>query len=119
MSAKAVRTPDLPATGDCYRVALQMLWVLPGWVLVHGRPTMTREPFCQYGHAWVEDPDRRTVIDPQGYVVAREIYYEAGSIDPELSFVYTAAEARKKLVEFEHYGPWEGVDAAPRGGGHV
>lgn len=80
--------------------------------LVHGRPYLTREPFCQFGHAWIENDD--VCIDASTLLeVPRNVYYAVGRIDSALCFTYTFEQMRRKLLEFKHYGPWEGVDAVP------
>ena len=79
--------------GDCYEAAANALLVsgfasgvdLPDEaVLVHGRPTLTREPFEEYGHAWLELGDVVfEVANGRDIFVRRERYYEVGRIDPE------------------------------------
>ena len=109
--------------GDCYEAAANALLVsgfasgvdLPDEaVLVHGRPTLTREPFEEYGHAWLELGDVVfEVANGRDIFVRRERYYEVGRIDPEQCLRYTKEQARKFVLYFCHYGPWEGPEAAP------
>jgi hypothetical protein len=109
-----VPTPDLPAEGDCYELAFGQVLALhfsAEPMLVHGRPTLTRPPFCQYGHAWVEVGD--LVLDPSGKAIPKALYYAVGKIDPALCVRYTAQQALKCSWKHKHYGPWEGVDAVP------
>lgn len=106
----AVRTPDLPAHGNCYQDAFNALLELGGgWRLVHGRPILTRPPYCQFGHAWVECGG--VVIDPKG-CVPRDLYYKIGRIDEGLNIYYCLDDACRMAVMHGHYGPWEGVDAS-------
>lgn len=108
------------AKGDCYEAAAHLAvfhsfdkdLLLPANfepVLVHGRPVLQRPPFERFGHAWVESGE--VVFDfsnGRKLVMPRNVYYALGRIDPEDSFRYSPDEARKLLVRFGHYGPWEG-----------
>ncbi len=109
----SVPTPDLPATGDCYQTAAgYMLDKAPkGAVMIHGRPTLRRPPWCEFGHAWIELADG-TVYDPEtGYRGDKNLYYVLGNIDPDDNLAYTRELTRKALLSFGHFGPWEGPDA--------
>lgn len=110
---RMIPTPDnLSAEGDCYENALNLVLNITSdaVVLVHGRPTLTRAPFCQYGHAWIEQGNY--CIDGGSLVVVpKALYYQAGTIDPELCIFYTPEEARVMVLENKHYGPWEGIDS--------
>ena len=71
-------------------------------------------PHVEYGHAWLESPDGETVFDPESdMVIPRVLYYAVGNIEESDCFKYTKDEVRRMALEFKHYGPWEGVDAAP------
>lgn len=64
----------------------------------------------QYGHAWVECRGlafdfSRSMDDP--VIASIDRYREIGQIDPEWIASYPLAEARCKVVEHQHYGPWE------------
>jgi hypothetical protein len=107
-----IPTPDdLLAEGNCYENALNYVLNVTSedLVLVHGRPTLTRAPYCQYGHAWVEQGN--FCIDG-GFlvVIPKALYYMAGTIDPDMCLFYMPEEARVMVLQFKHYGPWEGVD---------
>lgn len=106
-------TPDLKATSDCYDEAANELLFSrkrDGWTLAHGRPTLMREPYCEYGHAWLEKDEE--IFDPtSGFGGPRFLYYSIGNIKHEDVILYTAKEARKMLNLYEHWGPWEGADA--------
>ncbi len=104
--------------GDCYQATVDALFFgsLSGVeaVLVHGRPTLTRPPYEEFGHAWIEAGDVVFEVANGNHVAARrELYYQAGNIDPEQCFRYTPEEARRWLLSHGHYGPWEGPDACP------
>ncbi len=109
--------------GDCYEAAANAL-LMPDYagglglpedtMLVHGRPTLARPPFEEYGHAWLELGD--VVFDlTNGRLVTgrRERYYEEGNIDSECCLKYTRQEARRRVLDYMHYGPWEGPEACP------
>ena len=82
--------------------------------LVHGRPTLARPPFGKYAHAWCEVGE--LVVDRangRNNTMPKAMYYERGSIDPAECFYYTYSEAREKLDEYKHWGPWEGPHGSP------
>lgn len=110
-------TPDdLPREGSCYVDCAETLMEMhdDGWELVHGRPTRTKPPFCEFGHAWLEHAGRGLVLDVAGNKAFRIAdYYAVGRIDPAVCRRYSAARARQLLLSHGHYGPWEGVDAVP------
>jgi hypothetical protein len=114
----AVATPGWAgaATGNCYENAANA--VLPifgtheGWTLVHGRPTLTRPPYVQFGHAWLEKGKK--VHDPSSNTTLPKIaYYAMGNISKEHNLRYSGELVRQYLLLTEHYGPWEGVDGTP------
>jgi hypothetical protein len=114
----ATPTPDdLPATGNCYEESAQMV-LGPGpfteWTLVHGRPTLTRPPYIEYGHAWLESPDGQVVYNASTrQEIPKVIFYAVGRIEPSDCHTYSSQDVRKMIIEHEHWGPWEGVDAVP------
>ncbi|HUT57210.1 MAG TPA: hypothetical protein VNA25_04980 [Phycisphaerae bacterium] len=120
-------TPDhIPRTGDCYAKCVRYISdrrrdeAYP-LLLVHGRPILQREPYCEYGHAWIEydDPDdgQRMVIDPQAgsmdepVIMPAILYYGVGSIRWQDTVVYTYVDTCAALIKTGHFGPWEGPDA--------
>jgi len=114
----AIPTPsDLPAGGQCYSENGRTLLYsrqYNAWKMIHGRPTLRTKPYIEYGHAWLESPDGEAVYDASmGREFPKELYYAIGKINPEDSFSYTIDEARRKSLEYKHWGPWEGVDAGP------
>jgi len=109
----AMRTPDeLVACGNCYEDAASATLLFgahKGWNLVHGRPTLQRPPYVQFGHAWLEKDEK--VFDPSAnYATTRAAYYAVGKIDHRDNLVYTSEETRRFVLAYEHWGPWEGVD---------
>ena len=102
--------------GDCYEAALNFIMdrcmfnsACP-LKLVHAEVT-GQGPLegVNYGHAFVLDGN--TVIDPSNgrmLELPKETYYDIGQIDKnDNTIVYDWPAAKKRMVEFEHYGPWD------------
>jgi hypothetical protein len=112
-SVRAYRNPS-KILGNCYENAYQALFdgQHDEWTLVHGRPTLTVEPFIEFGHAWLEDPDEVWVYDAETKNYLKlEHYYACGQIDPAKCHKYTKLDAVRWGCKTRHYGPWEGPDA--------
>ena len=117
-------------SGDCYEAAANYVinhsgivpfLVPPGatpnpkLILVHGEVTgQGRLEGTKYGHAWIEDSE--TVIDQSNgrdLRLPKMIYYAIARIVPEFPpfepnlHKYTAEEARRNLLKYKHYGPWD------------
>lgn len=76
--------------------------------LVHGCPAFRGGP-ARMAHAWIEiELDSGVyVVDPTaGVTMTRREYYQLGDIQPDDCRRYDVDEARGKLLEHEHYGPW-------------
>jgi hypothetical protein len=105
--------PKSCQAGDCYCAAGHYLMEhgmsKPNLVLVHGEVTgQGKIKNIKYGHAWIEDGDM--VIDnSQGRHIElpKMVYYALGNIEPEKTFRYTLEQMRKKILDTEHWGPWE------------
>jgi tRNA nucleotidyltransferase/poly(A) polymerase len=101
--------------GDCYEAAGRYMMnncrvnSKCGMKLVHAEVTGQGEiEGLKYGHAFVLD-DRGTVIDRsngRNIEMPKEIYYAIGHIGSNVH-EYTWDEARQKMLEFEHWGPWD------------
>ena len=89
------------------------------YILVHGEVT-GQGPLegVKYGHCWIEDGD--IVIDVsngRNIRMPKEVYYLLGRIgSPETArfgieagnlHKYTWEEAREKILQHEHWGPWD------------
>jgi len=112
-------------SGDCYRQAAEAVlgWrharaVPEEWtdvVLCHGYPTGTGGDARGrvYGHAWVEGRDENgldVVLDAvTGATLPRGVYYAAGRIDAAQVQRYGPQAARQRIVDTEHWGPWDNV----------
>lgn len=94
--------------GDCYEAAATYVLEHPQTILVHGQPYLTRAPYTQFGHAWVET--NGLVIDvANGHHVELpvDVYYALGRINPQTCYRYQAPEVRDAIVSTGHWGPWE------------
>ena len=111
---------DLTPTGNCYQAAGQFM--MDNYYtsrsddsdhvkLVHGHPTLTREPYTKYGHAWIEIDDRLCLDVESGAMLSKELFYEIGNINPDECHYYAKKDMRKWVTETGHWGPWEGPDA--------
>lgn len=115
MAIKSPKTAENMG-GTCYEDAARALLFDPqfkGWKLIHGRPTLTCEPFAEYGHAWLESGFAvyNAASDHRCHTL---LFYAVGQIDPDNDlFSYDEEMARLMLHEHGHFGPWEGVDALP------
>lgn len=112
-SSKKVFKKKCQPSGNCYSQAANAQTFGPkGWLLVHGRPTLQRPPFVEYGHAWLEKGE--LVNDPStNSKMPRMLYYALGQIDHRSNLIYTADEAREFMLLTEHFGPWEGIEGTP------
>ena len=64
----------------------------------------------EYGHAWIEVGDM--VFDQSNgrdMKVPKDMYYRIGQVSTEKGkmYRYTEQEARKKMLDSGHYGPWD------------
>jgi len=103
--------------GDCYRAAGRLLMnshfnrrppFLPEGeiILVHGRPTLTIEPFAKYDHAWLEVGE--FCIDAERELIFPKIlFYLVGKVDPKECSYYNYEQFRVFIAVSEHWGPWE------------
>ena len=116
----------MKSLGDCYEAAgrafmnhcfgsVELLdWIELGPVmLVHGRPTLTVEPFIEYGHAWIEIGDVLVYDAEREIVLPLAMFYQVGQIDQTKCLRYDFESVRRWTISTEHWGPWEGPDGAP------
>ena len=105
----------MEATGDCYEAAGKFMmdncmFGRCDLILVHGEVMgQGHLSGVTYGHAWVLDGE--TVIDVsngKNLQMPRDVYYSIGQIS-NIGNVheYTWDEARRLIVEKEHWGPWQ------------
>lgn len=101
--------------GDCYEAAGRYIIdhsIASGsdLVLVHGEVAGQGQlNGVNFGHAWILDGD--TVIDKsngRNLVLPKIVYYALGGIDRINNFhEYTWEEARRYIMLYEHWGPWD------------
>jgi len=102
--------------GDCYEAAGKYMMDQCGigrncnLRLVHGE-VAGQGPLRgkTFGHAWVENG---TVVfdnsNGQERKIPRDFYYALGHIDEiDNRKVYTWEQARKKILQHKHWGPWD------------
>ena len=112
-------------TGDCYEAAAKIIIAhlsplapnplgerkLSKPILVHAEVS-GQGPLegVRYGHAWVENG--QTVFDYSNggsLRMPKSLYYRIGEdqiVEPKY-YTYTPEEARRMLLRFKTYGPWE------------
>ena len=101
--------------GDCYEAAGKYLMdecLFSGkgcaLLLVHAEVTGQGQiQDLKHGHAFVLDGD--TVIDKSNgrdVQMPKAAYYALGQIGDNLH-EYTYEEFRRKILEYEHWGPWD------------
>tara|TARA_B100000508_G_C11210774_1_gene157512 strand:+ start:101 stop:418 length:318 start_codon:yes stop_codon:yes gene_type:complete len=98
--------------GDCYQANGNFIITKMGdndFKLCHGVALLAsdKKPF---GHCWVEKGG--AILDfSNGKKIAttKKKYYELGGIPVSgyKNYLYTPAEAAKKMVETGHWGPWD------------
>jgi GNAT superfamily N-acetyltransferase len=113
------KTSATEELGDCYEAAARYMMdhaLTPMFKdrnnnlrLVHGEVAMQgRHTGKTMGHAWIEDGD--TVIDQSNgrdIRLPKNVYYNLGKINQLNNFhSYEPEEARKHLIDLQHYGPW-------------
>ena len=96
--------------GDCY--AANGRWMIgqdDSYQLVHGVAILATDgkPF---GHCWIEKGNQ--VLDfsnGKKILMNKKKYYELGGIPvkPYKLYKYTYLEMAKKLLQTEHWGPWD------------
>lgn len=102
-------------TSDCFEAAGRAIIDLPSdAVLVHacvdGQGPLEGRRFV---HAWIEIGD--VVVDKslgKSLEISKRFYYAIGCVrrEPGQFKSYTRTEALHKMLEEEHFGPWEKFD---------
>jgi hypothetical protein len=108
--------PEEHKGGDCYEAAGRYVMdnaLFPGdnpnLILVHGEVT-GQGPIAgvKFGHAWVEDGDLvRDYSRDRKVEMPKIVYYALGNIEESKVFKYTPEEMRRKILDYEHWGPWD------------
>jgi hypothetical protein len=116
--------------GDCFKVAANLAVPVLGMLseelsdlsditLVHGIVSGQGhlEGF-RYTHAWIEgiSPEGIPMVvdasDGRRVVIPQALYYLIGQIQPDECERYTPEAAQDRMLEFAHYGPWDGAPEA-------
>jgi len=106
------KIPKKNMRGDCYEISGRYItdhcfMGEKDLLLVHGEVTgQGAIEGILYGHAWIEKGG--LVIDKSNgrdLQLPKELYYALGRI--EKTFKYNCEEARKKILQYKHWGPWE------------
>jgi len=113
---REAEVPGANAGGDCYEAAGKymmdkcMFGDDCSLILVHGE--VAGQGVLEgvtFGHAWVLDGG--TAIDRsngRNLQLPQSIYYAVGQIDQiSNTHEYTWEKARKMIVQYEHWGPWD------------
>lgn len=94
--------------GNCYEANAELFLNYfanrPEVRLVHG--TVYHPKTGWHGHCWIETGD--TIIDAANKtmnILQKDKYYTIGKIKDTTK--YTRKEAIRKMLETQHYGPWE------------
>jgi hypothetical protein len=108
--------------GNCYLNSLAMIAMMDvrGHTLhlCHGVAVLTRPPYVEFGHAWIEATPTgdgpALVFDHQSplHPILRDAYYEIGQVRPDTVVRYTRKEAREMADRRGTPGPWDAVVAA-------
>jgi hypothetical protein len=121
--------PEEHRDGNCFKSAAEMVFNDPSLTLVHGYVT-GQGPIqgIRLSHAWAE----KNISIPSNFnseelsqlqnmnltmvydnsngnniEIPVQIYYSIGNVNPNELKKYTSEEARKKLLEYKTWGPWE------------
>jgi hypothetical protein len=116
--------------GDCFKIAADMTVPIMGIVsdhlqglknvtLVHGIVS-GQGPIdgFWFTHAWVEGVTAdgiKMVIDASNgrpIVMPQVLYYLIGQIDERVCERYRPETAKRRMIEYAHYGPWDGAPAS-------
>jgi hypothetical protein len=105
--------------GDCYVVAGRFALELDPTINFQGTAYLVHAEVqgqgaikhLRYGHAWIEDSVYvYDYSNGRNLKFPKELYYLVGDVnteDPTKYRSYTFKEARKRMVETRHFGPWD------------
>lgn len=115
--------------GDCFKVAANLAVPVLGMMseelselrdvtLVHGIVSGQGDlEGLRYTHAWIEGvtPDGIPMaVDTSNglrVVIPQGLYYLIGRIQADECKRYTPRQAQDRMLEYAHYGPWDGAPA--------
>ncbi len=98
--------------GDCYSENAKQFQLMSHknkkLKLVHGYVISQTINRVKYDHCWFEDDE--LVYDYSNgheFEIPKIVYYALGNIKEEECFKYSDFELNKKLLKYEHWGPWD------------
>lgn len=101
----------LKGGGQCFPRAYRLMEKLGGSSLLC-QGMVKGKIGAYHSHAWVEKDD--VVYDDslgKLAVLPKELYYSLGNVKDV--YRYKKTEVYKWMIDTEHFGPWEGVEAEP------
>jgi 8-oxo-dGTP pyrophosphatase MutT (NUDIX family) len=119
--------------GDCYYIAGQFAMdnvFSPKKIDYKGTPYLVHAEVqgqgkvsnLRYGHAWIEDDENvYDFSNGRELIIPKVLYYAIGDIrtnNPKKYQKYTFSEARKRMLQYKHYGCWD-LDVEYKEGGSV
>jgi len=119
--------------GDCYYIAGQFAMdnvFSPKKIDYKGTPYLVHAEVqgqgkvsnLRYGHAWIEDDENvYDFSNGRELIIPKFLYYAIGDIrtnNPKKYQKYTFSEARKRMLQYKHYGCWD-LDVEYKEGGEV
>lgn len=119
--------------GDCYYIAGQFAMdnvFSPKKIDYKGTPYLVHAEVqgqgkvsnLRYGHAWIEDDENvYDFSNGRELIIPKVLYYAIGDIktdNPKKYQKYTFSEARKRMLQYKHYGCWD-LDVEYKEGGEV
>jgi hypothetical protein len=119
--------------GDCYYIAGQFAMdnvFSPKKIDYKGTPYLVHAEVqgqgkvsnLRYGHAWIEDDENvYDFSNGRELIIPKVLYYAIGDIrtnNPKKYQKYTFSEARKRMLQYKHYGCWD-LDVEYKEGGNV
>jgi hypothetical protein len=119
--------------GDCYYIAGQFAMdnvFSPKKIDYKGTPYLVHAEVqgqgkvsnLRYGHAWIEDDENvYDFSNARELIIPKVLYYAIGDIrtnNPKKYQKYTFSEARKRMLQYKHYGCWD-LDVEYKEGGNV
>lgn len=115
---------QLPANGDCYESAFNHMMdecmfsdKTDRYTLVHAE-VMGQGPIAgtTFGHAFLVDNSTGNVLDysnGRNIVMPKSTYFKIGQIEDIGNYYeYDWNNAKRKVLEFQHYGPWDLVTSS-------
>jgi mevalonate pyrophosphate decarboxylase len=94
-------------SGDCFEVAMKLLWTSPTYRLIHAI-VERRSDGKKHIHSFILDTESNMIIEKSNnnnIKLPKEIYFALGNIEHYV--IYDINDVCKKCVKYKHYGPWD------------